>query len=127
MYQTALLSVDLERGEEVLKILDDAGLHLDVALWVSTSHHEDWRMAVSAKSFSDLGVDEGRRLLNETLITAGFPLQKKPEMMVFGWKDPFIRDLRRHYAKMKDVEGLRPGGLVFGDRFVQDGYIYRIS
>ena len=26
MYQTALLSVDLERGEEVLKILDDAGL-----------------------------------------------------------------------------------------------------
>lgn len=127
MYQTALLSVDLDRGAEVLKVLDEAGLHLDVALWMSTSEHEDWRLAVSARRFDGPDWSDGYALVNRTLIEAGFSLRQRPAMMIFAWKDLFIRDLRRRYAKMKDVEGLRPGGQVIGDRFIQDGYVYRIS
>ena len=127
MYQTALLSVDLDRGAEVLKILDEAGLHLDVALWMSTSEHEDWRLVMSARNFDEPGLTEARGRIHKTLMAAGFSGPKMPTLMTFLWKDPFIRDLRRRYAKMKDVEGLRPGGQVIGDRLVQDGYVYRIS
>jgi hypothetical protein len=41
--------------------------------------------------------------------------------------DPSIRELRRLFGKTKSVEGMRLGGQVFGDRFVEDAYVYRIS
>jgi hypothetical protein len=42
-------------------------------------------------------------------------------------KEPFIRNIRRYYKKEKDLEGMRPGGQMFGDHFLSDGYVYRIS
>ena len=127
MYQTALLSVDLDRGAEVLRVLDQAGLHLDVALWMSTSEHEDWRLVVSGRNLDALGILDAYGLISETLERAGFPLSKKPAVMIFSMKDPFIRHLRRIFSKAKSVEGMRLGGQVIGDRFIQDGYVYRIS
>jgi hypothetical protein len=41
--------------------------------------------------------------------------------------DPFIRALRRLFGKTKSVEGMRLGGQMIGDRFVEDAYVYRIS
>jgi hypothetical protein len=41
-------------------------------------------------------------------------------------KDPFIRELRRIFGKTKSVEGMRLGGQLFGDRFIEDGIAYRI-
>jgi hypothetical protein len=40
--------------------------------------------------------------------------------------DPFIRALRRILAKAKSVEGMRLGGQLIGDRFVEDALVYRI-
>jgi hypothetical protein len=46
---------------------------------------------------------------------------------IFRTYDPFIRSLRKTFAKAKSVEGMRLGGQTFGDRFVEDAYAYRIS
>jgi hypothetical protein len=47
--------------------------------------------------------------------------------MILPTSDPSIRELRRIFGKTKSVEGMRLGGQVFGDRFVEDAYVYRIS
>ena len=41
--------------------------------------------------------------------------------------DPFIKELRRIFAKAKSVEGMRLGGQMIGDRFVDDASVYKIS
>jgi hypothetical protein len=35
--------------------------------------------------------------------------------------------LRRIFAKTKSVEGMRLGGQMIGDRFIEDAWVYRIS
>jgi len=47
--------------------------------------------------------------------------------MILPMTDAFIRGLRRIFAKAKDVEGMRLGGQMIGDRFLEDAYVYRIS
>jgi hypothetical protein len=47
--------------------------------------------------------------------------------MIFPTKDPFIRELRRIFGKTKSVEGMRLGGQLIGDRFLEDAYVYQIS
>jgi hypothetical protein len=40
--------------------------------------------------------------------------------------DPFIRALRKMFAKRENVEGMRLGPQPIGDRFVTDALVYRI-
>ena len=121
------LSVDLDRGAEVLSILDKAGLRVDIALWVTTSEHEDWRLIISARTFEGLGMTDARRVIHRSLMASGLSIHKWPTMTSLPWQDRFIQGLRHRYANMKDVEGLRPGGQLIGDRLVLDGYVYRLS
>ena len=47
--------------------------------------------------------------------------------MILPLTDRSIKALRRIFAKAKNVEGMRLGGQMIGDRFVEDAYVYRIS
>jgi hypothetical protein len=47
--------------------------------------------------------------------------------VIFGMKDRFIRELRQVFANAASVEGMRLGGQTFGDRHIEDAYVYRIS
>ena len=40
--------------------------------------------------------------------------------------DPFIRVLRKIFGKTRSVEGMRLGGQMIGDRFIEDAYVYRV-
>jgi hypothetical protein len=125
MDKATLVSIDLDQGEEVLKILDGAELRIKVALWLFSPDHDDWRLVLASRY-----LDESRheyRLVNEALRKAGFPIAKKPLIWVMPMNDPFIRELRKRYGKAKDVEGMRLGLQTIGYWFVEDGYVYRIS
>jgi hypothetical protein len=41
--------------------------------------------------------------------------------------DPTVRALRRYFRNNKDAEGERIGGQQLGNRWVEDGYIYRVK
>ena len=127
MDKTVLVSVEIDKGDEMIKTLDRAGVSPTIALWMCTTEHEDWRLVISGPRFDALPLREGYRLLNQTLAESGFPLDSKPTVMILTKRDSFIRDLRRMFGKSKSVEGMRLGGQLFGDRFVQDAYVYRIS
>ena len=127
MDKAALVSVDLEKGSELLDALDRAKLKVSVALWVYLSEYEDWRSVVPARHFDALGLRDAYRRLHDSLADAGFTPEKSPPVMILPMSDSFIKELRRIFGKTKSAEGMRLGGQMLGDRFVQDAYVYRIS
>jgi hypothetical protein len=66
-------------------------------------------------------------LLNGALDAGGFPMEKKPPVLILPMTDPFVRALRRYFGKAKSVEGMRLGGQTFGNRWVEHAYVYRVS
>jgi hypothetical protein len=126
MVRTALVSTDIESGSTILAVLDQSKLKTKVALWAVLPEYEDWRLVLSGRRFDAKDVNP-YGLLNESLAAAGFPLRKTPIITILPMADLFIKDLRRVFAKTKSVEGMRLGGQMIGDRFIEDAYVYRIS
>jgi hypothetical protein len=127
MDKTALVNIDIDRGAEVVELLDHAKIKVSVALWVHLSEYEDWRLVVSAREFNEGELRTAYRLLHDSLRAAGLTPGKTPELMILPMTDPFIKVLRRIFGKAKSFEGMRLGGQMIGDRFVEDAYVYRIS
>lgn len=127
MDKTALINVDLSRGAEVLNILDRAKIKPSVALWAHLSEYEDWRLVISARELDQVDLRSAYLLLNESLNAGGIGPETEPIIMILRLKDPFIKALRRRFAKNKNVEGLRLAMQEFGDRLIEDAFVYRIS
>ena len=127
MDKTAMVSIDLSQGSEILEALERAHVKVSVALWMFLSEFEDWRLVVSSRQFDTADPRDAYRLLHDSLSRAEVAMKKTPAIMIFPTSDPFIRELRRIFGKTKDLEGMRLGGQLIGDRFVQDAYVYRIS
>lgn len=122
-----MVNIDIGRGSELLETLERAKVKVNVALWMFLSEYEDWRLVVSSRQFDSPDPRDAYRLLNDSLAAAGFAPKKTPAIIILPTNDPFIRELRRIFGKTKSVEGMRLGGQMIGDRFVQDAYVYRIS
>jgi len=119
--------MEFEVGAELLEALDRAKLKVSVALWMHLPEYEDWRLVVSARRLDSLGPLEAYGLLNDALDAAGFTPEKTPPILILPMADPSIKALRRLFGKTKSVEGMRLGGQMIGDRFIEDAYVYRIS
>jgi hypothetical protein len=124
---TALVNIDIGRGAEVLDILDRAKIRPTVAMWAHLSEYEDWCLVIAAREFDAVDLRAAYRLLNDSLNAGGITPQKKPVVMILPMKDPFIKGLRKIFGKTKSVEGMRLGGQMVGDRFIEDAFVYRIS
>ena len=127
MDKTALVNIDFLRGAEILKALDQAGLRVSVALWTYLEEYEDWRLILAGRKLDAAGRREGYGLVHDALMATGITPERTPALMITRMTDPFIRELRRIFGKAKTVEGMRLGGQMIGDRFVEDAYVYRIS
>jgi len=122
-----LVNIDIENGAQVLAALDKAVLRVKVAAWVVLTEYEDWRLMLASPTFDAAGLLKAYGLVHKALDKAGFPVERQPSLLILRMKDPSIRELRRIFAKTKSVEGMRLGGQMIGDRFIEDGYAYRIS
>jgi|SRR5580704_3497360 hypothetical protein len=127
MDKTALVNIDIGRGAEVIDILDRAKVKVSVALWAHLSEYEDWRLVISSREFSEGELRAAYRRIHDSLRAEGMPPGNTPELMIFAMTDPFIKGLRKIFGKTKSVEGMRLGGQMFGDRFIEDAFVYRIS
>jgi len=127
MGKAALVNIDVEKGSEILKVLDDANVKVRVALWLYSPDYEDWRLLLSSKDFDRTDLVEAYGLVNSALDAAGIALEQTPPILILSMSSPFIRTLRKIFGKAKSVEGMRLGGQMIGDRFVDDAYVYRVS
>jgi len=122
-----LVSLDIENGAQVLSALDKAGINVKVAAWLLLSEYEDWRLVLASPTFDSAGVLEGVRLVHQALDDAGFPIERQPSLLILRMNDPSIREIRHIFGKTRSVAGMRLGGQMVGDRFIEDGYAHRIS
>ncbi len=122
-----MVSLDITRGSELLDALDRAKVRVGVALWMFSSEYEDWRLVVASRQFDSLDLRDAYRLIHDSLAPSGFTPKSTPPITILPMADPFIKELRRLFGKTKSVQGMRLGGQMIGDRFVQDAYVYRIS
>jgi len=127
MGEALLVNVDVDRGAEILRILDEAGLKVSVALWAVLGEYGDWRLLVASRRLDAVDQLKAYLLVNEALRASGFPLEHKPSIVILPMTDPTIRALRQTFGKAKSVEGMRLGGQLIGKRWVEDAYVYRIS
>lgn len=122
-----MVSVDIPLGSEVLSALDTAGLNINVALWAQLSGYEDWWFVIASRKL-DKEKDTIRRyrIANAATGAAGIGVRRAPDIMILKMTDPFIKELRRSYAKTGDAEGMRLSGR-FGRYYIEDSYVYRIT
>jgi hypothetical protein len=127
MGQALLVSIDLDTGTEILRILDEASLKVSVALWVLLEEYTDWRLLLASRRLDAAGPLEAHGIVNDALRAAAFPIENKPSILILPMTDPTVRSLRRIFGKTKSVAGMRLGGQQIGNRWVEDAYVFRIS
>ena len=127
MDKASMVSIDVSQGSEILAALERNQVKVSVALWMFLSEFEDWRLVLSSRQFDTPDPRDAYRLLHDSLSNDEGASKKTPAILILPTNDPFIRELRRTFGKTKSVEGMRLGGQMIGDRFVQDAYVYRIS
>lgn len=126
MDQTALVAADFTAGLKLVQSLDRSALSISVALWLYSPEHEDWRFVLASRRLDEVEPSEAYGLVHDALTAAGVSLEQTPALLILKMSDPFIRALRRIFAKTKSVEGMRLGGQLIADRFVPDALVYRI-
>src|SRR5271156_1953622 len=109
MAKTALVGLDVEVGSRILHLFAEARLQVKVALWAVLSEYEDWRLVLTSPKFDAVRLGTAYGLMHKALDAAGFPLEQTPTVVILRATDPFIKDLRKNFAKSKSVEGMRLG------------------
>jgi len=126
MDSTALVSLDIEDGERVVKALDDAGKTPAVALWAKLPDYENWRLIVASEHLDQSSQFSAYMDINAAMDKAAIPIHRQPSILMRPMADPMIRDLRRVFGPTHDTFGMRLGGQRFGDKYLEDGFVYRI-
>jgi hypothetical protein len=125
MAAAALVGLELESGSRVISILEDAGIVLKVALWMTTPEFEEGRVVIASPS-----LDQSQPLRAYEMVAKilhGKFNQAAPPILILRMRDPFVQKLRQLFGKTASVDGMRLGGQTIGNRFVLDAYVYRIQ
>ncbi len=126
MAPTALVNFDIENGEKALAALDGDGKSPQVALWAKLPDYETWRLVLASDRLDQTSQLTGYTQINEALEKAGIPIHRQPSVLLRPMNNPMIEELRRVFAVAKDTYGMRLGGQTFGDKYIEDAFVYRI-
>jgi hypothetical protein len=126
MDAATLVNFDIENGQKVIDALDRDGKTPNVALWAKIPDYEDWRLVIASDRLDQSSSLSGYTEINEALKRAGFPFRRKPTISLRSMDKPFIQALRSVFASTADTYGMRLGGQTFGDKYIEDAFVYRI-
>jgi len=123
-----LVKPDIESGREILNALDEKDVKVDVALWsLFLREYGNWRLVLASRQLDRLDLRKAYGTVYSALDEAGIESEKNDPIMIFRMKDPFVRDLRRSFERVKNPKEGRSLAGTIGDRFVDHSYIYRVS
>jgi hypothetical protein len=122
-----LVSFDIENGDSVIKAMDDDGKAPNVALWAWLPDYEDWRLVLASDHLDQNSLRTGYSQIIEAMDKASIPMHRRPTLLMKPMNDPMIQDLRRAFSSAADTRGMRLGGQKFGDKYLEDGVVYRIK
>lgn len=126
MDKVALVSLDIDNGQKVIDALDRDGKSPNVALWAKLPEYEDWRLVIASDRLGQSGSLYGYSQINSAIEKAGLPTHNRPTISLRPMEKPFIKALRNLFGKAADTYGMRLGGQLFGDQYLEDAFVYRI-
>jgi|HubBroStandDraft_4_1064222.scaffolds.fasta_scaffold446333_2 hypothetical protein len=126
MAKATLVNFDIELGTRILSALDAAGFPVTVALWVLTDEFEDGRLVIGTPLYDRVGPGETSLRFVTALRSKDPELRRVLPVRLVSNKNPLVRSLRRTFAKTSSVSGMRLGGHLIGDVWVDDAYVYKI-
>ena len=94
---------------------------------VNLAEYDDWRLLLASRRLDAADPTGAYGLVHDALEREGILLEHTPTLLILKTTDPFTKDLRRTFGKTRNVDGMRLGGQMFGDRFIQDGLVLRIG
>jgi len=126
MAPAALVSFDIENGKKAVDALDAAGKNPAVALWAKLPDYENWRLVIASDRLDQKSQFSGYSEINQALEKAGIPSHLQPAIYLRPMDSALIKALRRVFGTTKDTYGMRLGGQTFGDKYLEDAFVYRI-
>jgi hypothetical protein len=123
---STLVSYDIENGKEVIDALDQDGKGPNVALWAKLPDYENWRLVIASDRLDQSSSRTGYSEINAALEKAGIPIRREPSIFLRPMDNPMIQALRAVFASASDTYGMRLGGQMFGDKYLEDAFVYRI-
>jgi hypothetical protein len=121
-----LVNFDIENGEKVIEALDKAGKAPKVALWAKLPDYENWRLVLASDQLDQSSSFAGYSEIIAAIDKAGISTNRRPSMLLQPMKNPMIQALRRAFRSTADTFGMRLGGQTFGDKYLEDAFVYRI-
>ena len=125
MDTNALVGLDLSEGAEVVSALEDHGIHIRVAMWMVTPQYEDGRLVIASEDLpqDDILKDYEKvvAILREKFV------RELPLFSILRLDDSLVQELQRRFKNMQNVGGIRVGGQIIGNRYIEDGYVYKIA
>ncbi|HZB87131.1 MAG TPA: hypothetical protein VE291_00580 [Terracidiphilus sp.] len=126
MAPATLVSFDIENGDQVIKALEAAGKSPKVALWAKLPDYENWRLVLAADELDRASQFTSYSAINRAMKDAAIPIHRQPAILLRPMNNPMIAALRQTFSKASDVYGMRLGGQRFGDKYLEDAFVYRI-
>lgn len=127
MAPATLVNFDIENGDSAIKALDNAGKSPKVALWAKLPDYENWRLVLASDRIDQKSPFSGYSEVNDALSAARIPLHMQPTILLRPMSSPMIQALRHVFGSAKDTRGMRLGGQTFGDKYIEDAFVYRIQ
>lgn len=124
MADAVLVDLDVTAGDRALQALAEAGIAPTVALWAKTSDYDLPRLFIASPYFENMSKLEAYGRIADAVQ----PLftWSAPNFIVLRLKDKFISALRATFGNAGSVYGMRLGGQIFGDTYIEDAYVYQI-
>jgi hypothetical protein len=126
MAPATLVDFDIENGNEVINALDRDGKAPNVALWAKLPDYEDWRLILASEHLDQISPRVGYSQIHEAIDRAGISRHRQPTVFLRPMDNPMIQELRRTFSSTADTYGMRLGGQTFGDKYLEDAFVYRI-
>jgi hypothetical protein len=125
MARTSLVTPDLIVGDKMVNALEHSHIDVAVAMWMLSDEYSDWKFVLSSSDFKDLhqAYSNVRRIAEE----AGIAYEDIPPVLILQTSEPFITALRSVFGQTASVHGMRLGGQKWGDRYLEDAYVYKIK
>jgi hypothetical protein len=119
------VSFDIESGNKVIDALDRDGETPNVALWATIPDYEDWRLLIASDLLDQTSALSGYEEINAAVKKAGVSYRTRPSIHLRSMDNPMILALRNLFATAKETDGMRLGGQKFGDKYLEDAFVYR--
>ena len=121
--------VESERNAAILaarKIMQEDG-GIDIIVAAKFSEYPSPRLILASREFEHGSQIPSYTRFGQVLREIDGDQEDIPSLLLMGTDDPFVKALRSYLGQVDRSRGLHISDQAFGNRFVEDGYVFRVQ